>query len=320
LDISIIIVNYNGKDHLRNCLHSIYATVHDIVFEIVVVDNASSDGSQAMMATEFPRILLIRNERNRGFGAANNQALAITGGRYALLLNTDTVLKESAVYDLFSFMEAHPGAAMACGQLLNADGNKQNSIASFPSIWTLLFNLPLLEMLFPRKYPSKRHDYKTPVEVDSGIGACLLVRRNAIQKVGLFDERYFFFFEETDWALRMKKAGWKVYHVPFARIYHFQGQSIGHDIRSRIEFYRSRYQFLHKWNSYSYYRLLSSVIFFRLIINWVLTLIGNVLTMGLHRGMRGKWVVYSQLFLWHLRRRPLMQSSSRQGYSNDSHG
>ncbi len=256
-----------------------------------------------MVGTEFPTIHLIKNERNYGFGAANNQALAITGGRYALLLNTDTVLKEKAVSELFSFMETHPDAAMACGQLLNADGSKQNSVAPFPSIWTLLFNLPLLEKLFPKKYPSKRYDYKSPVEVDSGIGACLLVRRHAINEVGLFDERYFFFFEETDWALRMKNAGWKVYHVPSAHIYHLQGQSIGHDIRSRIEFYRSRYQFFRKWNAYSYYLVITFIIFFRLIINWLLTSIANVLTMGLSREMRNKWIIYSQLFLWHLRGR-----------------
>ncbi len=301
MDISIIIVNYNGKDYLRNCLQSIYATVRDIAFEVVVVDNASSDGSQAMIVAEFPQVLLVRNERNRGFAAANNQALVITGGRYALLLNTDTVLKEGAVSALFSFMEDHSGVAMACGQLLNADGSKQNSMAPFPSLLTLLFNLPLLEMLFPRKFPSKRQDYGIPFEIDSGIGACLLVRRDAIEKVGLFDERYFFFFEETDWALRMKKAGWNVYHVPSAFIYHFQGQSIGHNIRSRIEFYRSRYQFLQKWNVYPYYLLLSSVIFFRLIINWFLTSAGNALTLGLRRDLRKKWTVYSQLFLWHMK-------------------
>ncbi len=303
MDITIIIVNYNSKDLLRNCLNSIYATVHNISHEIIVVDNASSDGSQVMVGTEFPTIHLIKNERNYGFGAANNQALPITGGRYALLLNTDTVLKEKAVSELFSFMETHPDAAMACGQLLNADGSKQNSVAPFPSIWTLLFNLPLLEKLFPKKYPSKRYDYKSPVEVDSGIGACLLVRRHAINEVGLFDERYFFFFEETDWALRMKNAGWKVYHVPSAHIYHLQGQSIGHDIRSRIEFYRSRYQFFRKWNAYSYYLVITFIIFFRLIINWLLTSIANVLTMGLSREMRNKWIIYSQLFLWHLRGR-----------------
>jgi GT2 family glycosyltransferase len=303
LDISIIIVNYNTKNLLRNCLNSIYATVHNISHEIIVVDNASSDGSQVMVGTEFPTIHLIKNERNYGFGAANNQALAITGGRYALLLNTDTVLKEKAVSELFSFMETHPDAAMACGQLLNAAGSKQNSVAPFPSIWTLLFNLPLLEKLFSQKYPSKRYDYKSPIEVDSGIGACLLVRRHAINEVGLFDERYFFFFEETDWALRMKNAGWKIYHVPSAHIYHLQGQSIGHDIRSRIEFYRSRYQFFRKWNAYSYYLVITFILFFRLIINWLLTSIANVLTMGLSREMRNKWIIYSQLFLWHLKGR-----------------
>ena len=303
MDISIIIVNYNTKNYLRNCLNSVYETIRCISFEVIIVDNASSDGSQGMVRTEFPQVHLMENGRNLGFGAANNQALPIMEGRYALLLNTDTALKENAFSELFSFMENQPNAAMACGQLLNADGSKQNSIAPFPSIWTLLFNMPLLEKLFPQKYPSKRYDHKKPVEIDSGIGACILVRRQAIKEVGLFDERYFFFFEETDWALRMKIAGWKIYHVPSAYIYHLQGQSIGHDIRSRIEFYRSRYQFFLKWNAYSYYLLISFIIFFRLIINWLLTSIANVLTMGLSREMRNKWIIYSQLFLWHLRGR-----------------
>ncbi|MDI6755878.1 MAG: glycosyltransferase family 2 protein [Thermodesulfobacteriota bacterium] len=304
MDISIIIVNFNTKNLLKNCLNSIYGTVHNLSYEIIVVDNASSDGSPVMVRAEFPQVYLIENDQNRGFGAANNQALLIMRGRYALLLNTDTILTENAVSELLSFMESHPDAAMACGQLLNADGSKQNSVAPFPSIWTLLFNLPLLEKLFPKKYPSKRYDYKNPLEVDSGIGACLLVRRHAINEVSLFDERYFFFFEETDWALRMKNAGWKVYHVPSAHINHLQGQSIGHDIHSRIEFYRSRYQFFRKWNAYSYYLVITFIIFFRLIINWVLTSIANVLTIGLSREMRNKSIIYSQLILWHLRGRP----------------
>jgi GT2 family glycosyltransferase len=307
LDISIIIVNYNTKDLLKNCLKSISATVHNLCHEIIVVDNASSDGSQGMIGTEFPTIHLIKNERNYGFGAANNQALAIAGGRYVLLLNTDTVLKENAVSELFSFMETHPEAAMACGQLLNADGSKQNSVAPFPSIWTLLFNLPLLEKLFPQKYPSKRYDYRHPLEVDSGIGACLLVSQKAIKEVGLFDERYFFFLEETDWALRMKNAGWKVYHVPSAHIFHLQGQSIGHDILSRLEFYRSRYQFFRKWRAYPCYLSISFVILLRLIINWLLTSIANLLTAGLSRAMRNKWMIYSQLILWHLKGRPYLK-------------
>lgn len=304
MDISIIIVNWNTKDLLRNCLNSIYGTVQGIALEIIVVDNASHDGSVAMLREEFPQVAIIENTTNRGFGAANNQAFGIMKGRYALLLNTDTILTKDAVYELFSFMEAHPDAATACGQLLNADGSKQNSIASFPTLWTLFLNTSLLEYLLPKSYPSKRYDYKGPIEIDSGIGACLLVRKRAIDEVGMFDERYFFFFEETDWALQMKTAGWKIYHVPSARIYHLQGQSIGRDIRSRIEFYRSRYQFFRKWKGRSHYQLVSLVIFVRTTINWLLTSFGNLVTLCTNKKLRNKWVVNSKLILWHLNGRP----------------
>jgi hypothetical protein len=247
-------------------------------------------------------VKVIQNAENRGFGAANNQAMRVMAGRYALLLNSDTVLTENAVYELFSFMENHPDAAMACGQLLNADGSKQNSIASFPSFLTLITNVPLLEYLFPRRYPSKRYHYDEPIEIDSAIGACLLVRKKAIDEVGMFDERYFFFFEETDWAYRMKKASWKIYHVPTAFIYHLQGQSIGRDVRSRIEFYRSRYQFFRKWNNHLYYVVVSAVIVIRLFINWLFTSVATIVTLGMQKEIRAKWIVYSQLLLWHFHR------------------
>ncbi|MFZ5994752.1 MAG: glycosyltransferase family 2 protein [Thermodesulfobacteriota bacterium] len=304
MDISFIIVNWNTKNLLRNCLNSIRKTVQGIAFEIIVVDNASHDGSVAMLREEFPHVNVLENKENRGFGAANNQAISIMKGRYALLLNTDTILTPNAVYELFSFMEAHPKAAMACGQLLNADGSKQNSIANFPNLLTLFLNTPLLEYLFPKRYPSKRYNYKEPIEIDSGIGACLLVRKQAIDEVGMFDERYFFFFEETDWALQMKTAGWKIYHVPSAFIYHLQGQSIGRDVRSRIEFYRSRYQFFRKWKGRSYYQFVSLVIFVRTIINWLLTSFGNLVTLFTNKKLRNKWIVNSKLILWHLNGRP----------------
>ena len=299
MDISIIIVTWNTKDLLQKCLDSIYKTIHDITFEIIVIDNASEDDTVVMLRGKFPHITLLKNSRNLGFGAANNQGFRIMRGRYALLLNSDTVLTIHAVEELFTFMETHPEAAMACGQLLNADGSKQNSIASFPTLLTLLTNMPLLEYLSPKKYPSKRYTFTDPVEIDSGIGACLLVRKKTIDEVGMFDERYFFFFEETDWAYQMKKAGWKIFHIPTAFIYHFQGQSIGRNVRSRIEFYRSRYLFFRKWHSRAYYLLISSVIFFRLLVNWLLTSAGNILTLGFHRGIRAKWIVYSRLIFWH---------------------
>ncbi|MGZ3594258.1 MAG: glycosyltransferase family 2 protein [Syntrophales bacterium] len=299
MDISIIIVNWNTRDLLQNCLESIYKTISDISYEIICVDNASTDGSVSMLQEKYPQVRLIQNEENRGFGAANNQAMRIMKGRYALLLNSDAVLTDNAVRELFAFMEARSDAAMACGQLLNADGSKQNSVAGFPNLLSLLTNTSLLEYLFPKRYPSKRYNHDKPIEVDSCIGACLLARKKAIEEVGMFDERYFFFFEETDWAYQMRSAGWNIFHVPTALIYHLQGQSIGKDIRSRIEFYRSRYQFFRKWKSRPYYILVRFFIMLRLCINWFLTSLASILTIGMKQDLRDKWSTYSRLIIWH---------------------
>lgn len=299
MDLSIIIVTQNTREFLRKCLESIKTTIQGLSYEIIVVDNASADGSVAMLREGFPTVRLIVNPENRGFGAANNQALRIMEGRYALLLNSDTMLTEKAASELYDFLEVHPDAAIACGQLLNADGSRQNSIAAFPRPITLLANTPLLEMLFPRRFPSKRRTYSGPIEIDSGIGACLMVRKSAIDAVGMFDERYFFFFEETDWARRMRNAGWKIFHVPSALIYHFQGQSIGGDLRSRIEFYRARYEYFRKWEKFPVYLLVRVVIFSRLFVNWFFTSLGNLLTLGMLPEMRQKWSVFGRLILWH---------------------
>ncbi|MCL2670067.1 MAG: glycosyltransferase family 2 protein [Syntrophaceae bacterium] len=299
--LSIIIVNRNARELLCKCLESIEATIQGLSYEVFVVDNASGDGSVALLQERFPWVRVIANNENRGFGAANNQALRIMAGRYALLLNSDTVLTGGAVEDLVAFLETHPEAAMACGQLLNADGSRQNSIAAFPSFWTLLANMPLLETLFPGRFPSKRRIHAGPIEVDSGIGACLMVRKSAIDGVGMFDERYFFFFEETDLARQMRNAGWKIFHVPSARIIHFQGQSIGRDICSRVAFFRSRYQYFRKWERLPVYLLVRAVILIRLFVNWVLTSFGTLLTFGQLKGLRDKWSVYGRLLLWHMR-------------------
>ncbi len=301
MDITIVIINWNTRELLRDCLRSIYETVRDVTFEIIVVDNASGDGSVAMVREKFPAVRIIENSENRGFSAANNQAFDSMRGRYALLLNTDTVLTAGAVRELFAFMEGNVEAAIAGGQLLNRDGSRQNSIANYPTLLSLLMNLPLLEVLFPGRYPSKRYEHTEPLAVESVIGACMIVRREAMDEVGVLDEGYFFFFEETDWAYRMRSAGWKIYHVPSARIYHLQGMSIGRDVRSRILFYRSRYRFFGKWKGRVYNTAVRGVIVARLIANWLLTAVGMILTVGLHRKLRDKWVVYTRLITWHLK-------------------
>jgi GT2 family glycosyltransferase len=302
IDVSIVIVNWNTKDLLKNCLDSVYQTINNLTFEIIVVDNASSDGSREMLARDYPQIIRICNQGNKGFGAANNQAFAVMKGKYALLLNTDALLTPNAVNQLWTFCEANSQAAIVCGQLLNSDGSKQNSIASFPGLLMLATNTSLLEYLFPEKFPSKRYKHEKPVAVDSAIGACMLIRKKALDNAGVFDERYFFFFEETDLAYAMHRAGWKTYHIPDAYIYHLQGQSIGDNVRSRIEFYRSRYQFLNKWHSRKYYYLASGIIFMRLLINWISGGIAGIATLGMVKKIRQKFIVYSRLILWHLKR------------------
>jgi len=299
LDISVVVVNWNTKELLLDCLASVFETIRRIALEVWLVDNGSLDGSVEAVKAKYPHVKIIANQSNLGFAAANNQAFRQMNGRYALLLNTDTILTNGTVEDLFDFMKKNPDAGMACGQLLNQDGSKQNSIANFPNVLSLLCNETLLRILLPQKFPSKQKEYTEPIEVDSCIGACLMVRKKAMDEVGLLDESYFFFFEETDWAYRMKQAGWKIYFVPSAGIFHIQGQTVGHNTGSRIMFYRSRYIYFKKWHPHSYL-FIRLIIFVRLLINATLSLAGVVSTIGMHASIKKKLSVYSRLILWHL--------------------
>lgn len=300
MDISIIIVNWNTKYLLIECLDSIFQTIKSINFEVWVVDNGSKDGSIEAIRDRYPDINTIENMMNRGFASANNRALKQIKGRYALLLNTDARLTDRAVEHLFNFMETTPEAGMACGQLLNPDGSKQNSFANFPSVISLLSNETILRTLFPNRFPSKRKEYTSPIKIESCIGACMIVRKRAMDEVGLLDETYFFFFEETDWACRMKKAGWNSYFVPDARIIHGQGKTVGANSNARIMFYRSRYIYIKKWHRRSYLAM-RIIIFTRLLINAELNLAGVMVTFGMYPAIKKKLEIYAGLILWHLK-------------------
>ena len=162
MDLSVIIVNWNTEELLRGCLRSVYGTIEGLDFEVIVVDNASSDGSVAMLKVEFPQVRRIENYENRGFAAANNQAFRVMTGRYALLLNSDAVLTARAVRELFSFMEEHPEAVMAGGQLLNADGSRQNSIARFPTIRRSCSTCRFSKPSFPTGIPASAGTIRIP--------------------------------------------------------------------------------------------------------------------------------------------------------------
>jgi len=300
MDISIVIVNRNTKPLLLRCLDSIAKTVKDIAFEVWLVDNGSYDGSVEAALEAFPGINLIRNTENLGFAAANNQAFRKIRGRYALLLNSDAFLTENAAADLFSFMENTPDAAMACGQLLYLDGSKQNSFARFPTPFTLFLGDGLYQILFPSSHPVKRQVFDKPVQVDSCIGACMIVRKNAMDQAGLLDERYFFFMEETDWAKSMSEQGWKVYFIPWVKVYHAQGKSIGGQADSRIMFYRSRYKYFKKWHPNATPLVYSSILV-KVIANTILNGLGTLLTFGFVDSLKHKFKINWAIFIWHLK-------------------
>jgi hypothetical protein len=301
MDLSIIIVNWNTKEFLLPCLQSISESEQRTAWEIVVVDNGSRDGSADEIRKVFPFVSVIENHKNLGFATAVNQGLQKTSGEYALLLNPDTQVKHGAIEHLKSFMDAHCDVGVAGAQLLNSDGSKQNSIANFPSLVTELLNKSLLRWLFPKKFPGKENSYPGPVEVDSVIGACMMARRDAMNQVGFFDKDYFLFFEETDLCYRIKRAGWKVYHVPQAEIYHFQGKSAEAERkRARVEYFRSRYHFFKKNRGSLQWAILLGGLMIRLVFELLIMAVASLVTFFAVKGWRKKLSIYLYLFRWHL--------------------
>lgn len=305
-DISIIIVNWNTKDLLLNCLGSAYETIKTFSFEIFVVDNGSVDGSVKAVKERFPDLIIIENRQNHGFAKANNQALKVMKGRYALLLNSDTVLTEGAIALMVDFMEKNKDVGICGGQLLNTDGSRQNSIANAPSLLTELLNKSILRRLFPEKYPGKEHIFETPIEVESIVGACMVVRKDAIDDTNLLDESFFFFLEETDWCIRMKERGWKVFHHPTANIFHLQGQSAGKvNVRARIEYWISRYLFFKKHYGAWTLITLRTGLLIKLLINILLLLMQNMIFLFSSKKTKDRLALNIRLLLWHLMGTPL---------------
>jgi GT2 family glycosyltransferase len=302
VDLSVTIVSWNTKDFLVRCLESVRQTVKGMEAEVFVVDNGSTDGSGVAVRERFPEVGLIENPMNLGFARANNQAMSRAAAKYLLLLNPDTRVKEEAIKRLISFMEAHSEVGIAGGQLLNSDGSKQNSIANFPSLATELLNKNLLRWLFPNRFPGKERNYSEPIEVDSVIGAGMMVRRETTEQVGLLDEEYFLFLEETDWCYRMKMGGWKIYYVPQAEIYHFQGRSAEREKkRARVEYYRSRYLFFKKNRGSLQWSILLMGLIIRLWVELISMSVACLFTLCLIKKWTTRLSIYGYLLWWHLR-------------------
>ncbi|MCX6357182.1 MAG: glycosyltransferase family 2 protein, partial [Candidatus Aureabacteria bacterium] len=250
-DLSIIVVSWNSRPYLEACLSSLSEGAGPIAYEAFVVDNGSTDGSAAFVRERFPQVQLIANPENRGFAAANNQALRLAAGRYAILLNPDTRVHPHALEKLVRFMDDRPDAG-ACGPLLlNEDGSPQHAARRFPTFGYALGARTIMGRLgfFRKSYDAGRMRgviFRETTEVDQPSGAALLLRRSVLEQVGLLDERFFIFYEEVDLCRRIRDAGRRIYLFPGATITHYGGRSrrqnrvriIGVNAESMLKYFR----------------------------------------------------------------------------------
>ena len=232
-DMSIVLVCWNNKDYLEPCLDSLYNGRLRSSFDIVTVDNGSTDGSQEMLRTLFPDVQIVQNDHNVGLGKASNQGIEVTKGRYVLLLNNDTLIDGASLDAMVDFLDEHPDTGAVGGRLLNPDGSFQAGFADFPTLSEeFLIATRIGELLMPG-YPSHADDDQIR-EVGWMSSACLLLRRSALDKVGLLDEEYFIYGDEADIQYRLQKAGWKVYYLPQANTIHFGGRSMNRWSRRKM--------------------------------------------------------------------------------------
>jgi N-acetylglucosaminyl-diphospho-decaprenol L-rhamnosyltransferase len=224
-DASVVVVAWNAMPWLERCLESVSG------YETIVVDHGSTDGSRELVRERFPAVRLVE-QANAGMGAGNNAGMRVAGGRYVFLLNPDAWVTGDAIEQLVAFADAHPDAAVVGPRLLNPDGSLQRSARSFPTVWRLATEYLFIRKLAPHSRllnPLYRGDFDHghASQVDWVTGAALLVRREAADAVGLFDEAYFMFSEETDWMFRFREAGWSVWFYPGAEVVHVGAASHG---------------------------------------------------------------------------------------------
>lgn len=279
--VSVVIVNWNAGVELRACLAALFASEGGDPQQVILVDNASTDGSQSGLTAAYPALEVIQNPTNVGFARAVNQGLRAARGQFVVLLNPDVILRSSALPSLMQFMMTHPDAGVAGPRLLDPDGTVQGSARRDPSAWTALFGRSApLTRLFPnnpvsqRELPALSVEGNAPVQVDWLSGACLIARRTAWEQVGLLDERFFLFWEDADWCLRFRQAGWGVYYVPAACGTHSVGISrAGRRLGSILDFHVSAYRYYRKHRMASAAHPLTMLVGVGLLVSLVLRFI-----------------------------------------------
>jgi len=225
MELSIVIVSWNTREMLRNCLRSVFATLNGLNAEVLVIDNDSADGSAQMVANEYPSVLLVPNDQNLGFAAGTNQGLRLARGRYLLLLNPDAVVHEDVLHRSVTYMDKHPDVGMMGCKVLNEDGSTQMTCSRYPSMTNLVLQTLAANRIrgiaWLRRYQMLDWDRNDEREVEIVSGCYLLVRRETLSDIGLLDDTFFLYGEETDWCRRCAEAGWKLVFAPVGDITHF---------------------------------------------------------------------------------------------------
>jgi GT2 family glycosyltransferase len=273
IDVSIVILNYNTREHLRTCLNALLAegsttlSRGPLQAEVFVVDNASSDGSADMLAAEFDWVRLIRSPRNGGYAFGNNQALRLARGEAVLILNPDTLLLPGSLAALAQTLRCHPEAGIVGPKLVRPDGSMHLACRrSFPTPSVAFYRMTGLSRVFAASERFGRYnltyvDPDVPIEVDSVCGACMLVRRSVIERIGLLDEQFFMYGEDLDWCLRAREAGWTVRYEPSIVVQHQHGAaSRQRAFRTNVYFFRAMDLFYRKHYVQQYHPVLTGVV------------------------------------------------------------
>jgi hypothetical protein len=300
--LSIVIITRNTRELLQSLLSSIEAdpSLRAAAGEVIVVDNGSTDGTGAMIADRFPLVSVIENKENRGFAAAANLGYRCSSGEFVLLLNSDTRLIAGETAKMLAYMEREPRVGIAGPQLVYEDMRPQRSFALTPSLALELLPRSLLERLLPGRFRTKGRGLSTPTDVESLIGAAMLVRRAVLDVLDGFDERFFFYLEETDFCLRAGKIGYRVVFFPGARLIHLQGKTVRQSWgRGRIEYSISLYKFLQKYRSGLYYRTFVAVRAGKAVLFLLPVTLLPFFLFG--KSIRRKYSYHIRLLTWHLR-------------------
>jgi hypothetical protein len=289
LDLSVIIVNWNVKELLRECLNSIQGQFGGLNGEVIVVDSASSDGSQAMVKEEFPWVRLIASDENLGYPRGNNLGITASSGRHVLILNPDTVLLNNTLPVMVDYLNNHIDVGVVGPQLLNPDGSVQSSRRRFPTLLTGLFESTWLEPLVPDSLLARYYVLDLPDDEENDVdwvtGACMMVPRRILDHVGLFDEAYFMYSEELDLCRRVCVAGWRIVYLPEAQVVHHVGKSSEQAVTARhVNFQQAKLRYFRKHHG----RLAAGTLRLFLLANyaWQIALEGAKGLLGHKRALR----------------------------------